>query len=362
MDTITHSLAGAALAHTGFQEPLGAKRATWTAVLASNAADLDIIQVAFDGYDAYVFDHRGITHSLIGWVAATVILTAVFRLIWKDVRILPLALLIFLAYGGHLFMDVPTSWGTMLWLPFDDARVALDWVFIIDLVIWTILILPWFFRKRLGEKLVFRAAFVVLGLYYVFCGVAHGVAEASLELTLDHQQIPARISCLNSSQCPGGAACLPDRSDPKTGKRYERCDPAEDVCACVIHARQRVIPAPFAPFFWTAVAHDDTNAYVMNLTLPLVGVNFDKVFAHNLHHPAVAAFKRTKKGQRLFWWLRAPQIDLIPVDENRLRLHIHDLAYYNKFVEKRSLAHFRYKVLMEKRDGRWVVLKNEGFR
>ncbi len=361
MDIITHSLAGAALARTGFQEPLGAKRATWAAVVASNVADLDIVQMTFQGYEAYIFDHRGITHSLVGWLVATALLTGLFRAIWRDVRIGPLALLIGLAYGAHIFMDVPTSWGTMLWLPFDDARVALDWVFIVDVVIWAIFILPWFFRKGLGEKLVFRAAFVVLGLYYVFCGVAHGVAEASLELTLDHQQIPARIACLNSSHCPGGAACMPDRTNPETGRRYERCDPGEDVCACAIYARQRVIPAPFAPFFWTAVAHDQKNAYVMHLALPLVGVNFDKILVHNLHHPAVVAFKRTKKGQRLFWWLRAPQIDLIPLDNNRLRLQIHDLAYYNKFLEKRSLAHFRYNVLMEKRDGRWVVLKNEGF-
>ena len=80
MDVITHSLAGAAMARTGFQEPLGAKRATWAAVVASNAPDLDIIQMTYAGYDAYIFDHRGITHSLVGWLVATVILTGLFRL------------------------------------------------------------------------------------------------------------------------------------------------------------------------------------------------------------------------------------------------------------------------------------------
>ena len=71
--------------------------------------------------------------------------------------ILPIALAggLWWAYGGrtrfgwlslisaagvaiHLLYDLVTTWGTMLLYPFSSERFALDWLFIVDLVTWTL--------------------------------------------------------------------------------------------------------------------------------------------------------------------------------------------------------------------------------
>ncbi|WP_410964399.1 metal-dependent hydrolase, partial [Salmonella sp. SAL4447] len=58
----THTLVGIALARTSLDRV--APFATWTAIIASNLPDIDIV-AQFWGTDAYLDHHRGITHAII---------------------------------------------------------------------------------------------------------------------------------------------------------------------------------------------------------------------------------------------------------------------------------------------------------
>ena len=156
MDPLTHFLTGGCLGRSGFNRK--SALATVTMVLAAEAADIDVLW-EFRGSIAGLQHHRGITHSFIGvpFVAAAV-LSLVFLLHrWRsrkrppaEVSPTPSARLpvrwgylyfcAVLAALSHLLLDYTTAYGIRLFEPFNYRWYSWDIVFIIDPVIWILLI------------------------------------------------------------------------------------------------------------------------------------------------------------------------------------------------------------------------------
>jgi membrane-bound metal-dependent hydrolase YbcI (DUF457 family) len=145
MDNITHSLFGATLART----PLGrAGRGTTAAlILASNAPDIDIVATA-GGTLKYLEWHRGPTHGPLGIVGLGLVTAALVygarRLIdggrtasavnvHNNASFVQLAGISILGVLFHILMDLPTSYGTHLFSPFDWHWYAFDWMPIVDI-------------------------------------------------------------------------------------------------------------------------------------------------------------------------------------------------------------------------------------
>lgn len=163
MDNITHSLVGYTIARAG----LG-RRTPYAAaalVIASNAPDVDVVSVFRGGSVAYLAAHRGFTHGLLGFVvlAAATAATLTAWLAWRrrgDAGLPPVSLAIAgrlfgLALCGvmlHALMDLPTSYGTRLFSPLDWTWYALDWLPIVDIFLWAVLVLGLIVAAR------FRAA------------------------------------------------------------------------------------------------------------------------------------------------------------------------------------------------------------
>jgi hypothetical protein len=56
---------------------------------------------------------------------------------------LPILFLIYtVGLGSHIFLDLITSFGTMIWSPINYARSAWDWLFIVDLTLTSLALLP----------------------------------------------------------------------------------------------------------------------------------------------------------------------------------------------------------------------------
>ncbi len=317
MDPVTHALTGAAIGRAGFQNKLGAKCATLTGVFAAEAPDVDIVFRFFSSSD--VFAHRGISHSLVGVVLGAVLVTAVVRIFAKSAPVRPLALLVALGYASHVLLDGATSGGVALLSPFNTDRMALSWLFIVDIVLFLLLVIPWFMRKVMPEIKAFRSMLVLSGLYLAMCGFAHGVAEASLELTLERHQIDAEI-------------------------RY-------------------VMPAPFAPLRWNVVAMDARNYYQLNLNLPAVPETFNQTRPHHLGHPAVDALRRTDKGRWLFKKFRAPIATVEKLGTGHVRVIIDDLRFHHWLSQHWGVRYFRFVIEMKKDEkGRWLKATSGSFR
>ena len=154
MDPLTHFLTGACMGRSGFNRKTAL--ATATMVLAAEAADLDVVW-GLKGSIAGLQHHRGITHSFVGapFVAAAVVgfMYLLHRFILSKRRprakastpALPvrwgyLYFCAVLAALSHLLLDYTTAYGIRLFEPFNFRWYSWDIVYIVDPLIWIVLI------------------------------------------------------------------------------------------------------------------------------------------------------------------------------------------------------------------------------
>jgi len=131
----THTLVGLALARGGLDR--WSRHAGWTAVIASNLPDIDIVAGLYD-MPAYIEYHRGITHSFVGIPVLSIALAAaMFRFTGNWIRTFVIALL---SMSAHLFLDYLNTYGVRPFLPFDGAWFYGDALFVIDPVFDAVLV------------------------------------------------------------------------------------------------------------------------------------------------------------------------------------------------------------------------------
>jgi len=136
MDTLTHALSGALFARAS--APHDARVSVAARVGAGFFAcafpDADWV-LSYVSPITYLTQHRGVTHSIFLLPVWALMLAWLFARIdrgkqvcWRDYFGVCL-----LALGLHIAGDVITSFGTMIYAPFSNARVAWGTTFIIDL-------------------------------------------------------------------------------------------------------------------------------------------------------------------------------------------------------------------------------------
>jgi inner membrane protein len=166
MDNLTHTLFGATLART----PLGraGRGATAALILASNAPDIDVV-TTLEGAVSYLQWHRGPTHGPLGVVGLGLVVAG---LVWIGSRVLDrtrtatharFASLTAISIAGvlcHVLMDLPTSYGTRLFSPFDWHWFAADLMPIIDIYLLSVLAACLWF----GNRLEWRRRNVIIAL------------------------------------------------------------------------------------------------------------------------------------------------------------------------------------------------------
>ncbi|HVQ77767.1 MAG TPA: metal-dependent hydrolase [Candidatus Binatia bacterium] len=132
MDPLTHALVGAAAARVALARPLGP--AAWLPGIAGALIpDLDGLARLSGDPLAYATYHRHFTHALLfapvgGAVAALPwLLRPAMRGRWLAVYAAAVT-----GYASHGLLDAVTSYGTLLFWPFSNARVSLSWISVID--------------------------------------------------------------------------------------------------------------------------------------------------------------------------------------------------------------------------------------
>jgi len=157
MDPITHGIAGSLLGKSLFSKK-NARVAIFAATLGAVFPDVDTAaDIVTRDPLAIVKYHRGITHSFFGLPFFAAGLAWLTRRVGKKLGIeMPSWLMLTLIYGvgiaSHILMDGTTSFGTRMWAPFSQRRVAWDLIFIVDLVFTSILLAPqvvaWIYSDR----------------------------------------------------------------------------------------------------------------------------------------------------------------------------------------------------------------------
>jgi inner membrane protein len=219
MDNVAHSLAGLALARAGLGRTTAG--ATAALVIASNLPDIDVVSGLF-GSAAFLEQHRGLSHSIVGAPLLALALAIVLRWTVRGARFLPLLGCSLVGVAGHVLMDLSTNYGTRALLPFDGTWYAWDLVFISDPFVWGLLLASILAFR--GREMSAQIAAVGLGLLLTYVG-ARAVLHA------------------------------------------QALDAAHDMLGNVPLQRVAALPAPLSPFRWKILADAGDRLYSGELNL-----------------------------------------------------------------------------------------------
>lgn len=174
MDTITHGIVGALAGkalfagrdvpaespRTGESHAISsptARAAIVACTIGSMFPDIDIFAGPLAHNPLAIMEwHRNITHSALmlpiwAFLLAVVSVPLARWLKWKSPPFWTLFAIYAVGIGTHIFLDLATSFGTMVWSPLRYIRPAWDWVFIVDLTLTSIALVPqlaaWCYRE-----------------------------------------------------------------------------------------------------------------------------------------------------------------------------------------------------------------------
>ena len=167
MDTITHGIVGALAGKAlfaGCDVPAGSGKSDSSHALSSPTAraaivactlgamfpDIDIFAGPLAHQPLAIIEwHRNITHSAVMlpvWAlllaSASIPLTRLVK--WKPPPFLTLFVIYAAGIATHIFLDLVTNFGTMVWSPLRYSRPAWDWIFIVDFTLTGIALVPQF--------------------------------------------------------------------------------------------------------------------------------------------------------------------------------------------------------------------------
>jgi membrane-bound metal-dependent hydrolase YbcI (DUF457 family) len=164
MDPITHGIAGALIGKAFFaergptQSEQAGRVATISATLGSIFPDVDVGAELLSTNDLAILQiHRNVTHSFLCLPVFAVALAALTRWYarrrgWETPSWAALTVIYTVGLASHILLDLATSFGTMIWSPWNHTRATWDLVFIIDFAMTAIVLLPqtaaWVYRER----------------------------------------------------------------------------------------------------------------------------------------------------------------------------------------------------------------------
>jgi len=212
MDTITHGIVGAlagkalfagrdvpaAFAGSAESRALSsptARAAIVACTLGAMFPDIDIFAGPLVRNPLAIMEwHRNITHSAVilpvwALLLAGASIPAARWLKWKAPPFLTLFAIYAVGIATHIFLDLVTNFGTMVWSPLRYSRPAWDWIFIIDLTLTAIALVPqfaaWCYREPRhfwGRAICAWAALSTgaLGAYWFANGTGFGFPIAAV--------------------------------------------------------------------------------------------------------------------------------------------------------------------------------------
>lgn len=133
MDSLTQAALGAAVGEAILGKKLGNHAMIWGGIFGT-VPDLDILASPLLDTARELEFHRGASHSLLLMVLASFLLAKPLAKLWKRQKVSPArsGTFIFLIWFTHVLIDCFTVYGTSVFWPFSEMRVAFNHIFIID--------------------------------------------------------------------------------------------------------------------------------------------------------------------------------------------------------------------------------------
>jgi len=178
MDPLTQGVVGTTAAQLVSRKQVKVAAAV-IGFFSGMAADLDVLTSSSSDPLLFLEYHRHFTHALIFIPFGALICTLAFRTVFRrwfinnDVGFRETYLFSFAGYATHAVLDACTTYGTQLFWPFSDVRVAWNNVSVIDpLFTIPLLLVIYFATFKRSTKLAYFGA--IYALSYLGLGVVQG--------------------------------------------------------------------------------------------------------------------------------------------------------------------------------------------
>jgi membrane-bound metal-dependent hydrolase YbcI (DUF457 family) len=348
MDPITHGIVGALAGKalfagrdvqamsldgtlSGAKSSLTPRAAILACTIGSIFPDIDVFAGPVARNPLGILEwHRNITHSLVMlplWAAllAAASLPIARWLHWKRPSYSMLLVIYAVGLATHVFLDAATSFGTMVWSPLGYSRVAWDWLFILDLTLTAIALVPqlaaWCYREP--RKFKGRAAAVwaalslsAFGVYalaalagYGFAIGFVGVVIAVIALTLF---VPAvrdtGFGCRRASWCRAGLALLCAYLALASGMHRKALADVGHFAAThhLPDENLAAIPLPPALTHWAGVIRNPEGVWRTTFHEPGGTVSHTQFYSDAQSDRYVKEAKKLRDVQVYLWFARFP--------------------------------------------------------
>lgn len=172
MDIVTQGLLGSSVALAGAKRT-EIKQAAWIGCVAGLMADADVLIRSSTDPLLFLEFHRQFSHSLL-FIPVGALIAA--SLVWVIIRIfskpgLPFKRIYYYSFLGYMLsglLDACTSYGTQLFWPFSNQRVAWSLVSIVDPIFTGVLIVALFMAIKMKLLIFVRFGLALCFVYLIF--------------------------------------------------------------------------------------------------------------------------------------------------------------------------------------------------
>lgn len=372
MDTITHGIVGALAGKAlfaGLDVPAGlaqggearavsaptARVAIVACTLGAMFPDTDIFAGALAHNPLAIMEwHRNITHSAVVLPVWALLLAAVSiplaRLVkWQAPPFLTLVLIYAVALASHIFLDLITNFGTMVYSPVNYIRVSWDWVFILDLSVTSIALVPqlaaWCYRDAEQFR---RRAFAVWGLLtaaaigaYFFAGsagypfsfaVVPAVSGIFAVVIFSPSGEGAGFLWTRANWCRGGLALLAAYIGLAGAMHYKAAGDVRRFAASRNLKVEKLAAFPLPPTLthWVGLISTPEGVWRTSFNEPSGAIERTQLYFSARDLPLVEQAEQLRDVQTYLWFARFPLWRVVPANGNETEVDINDVRFFRE--------------------------------
>jgi membrane-bound metal-dependent hydrolase YbcI (DUF457 family) len=373
MDTITHGIVGALLGKALFagndvsaghsnsgavQEALSsptARVAIAGCTLGAIFPDIDIFAGPLAQNPLSIMQwHRNLTHSIVMLPLWAIILAAVSipisrALKWKSPPFLFLFGIYAVGLASHIFLDLVTTFGTMIWSPVQYSRPAWDWIFIIDFTLTSIALVPqlaaWCYREpgQFKRRAVSVWALLTVGAFgtYLFASAAGygfpllivAVASAIFAAILF---LPAAqgsgFGWTRANWCRGGLAFLCVYIGLAATQHHKAFADVEQFAAAQhLHVdKLAAFPLPPTLTHWVGLVNTPQGVWRTTFHEPSGSIEKTQLYAETPPSEFIERAKQLRDVQVYLWFARFPVWHMRQTSSGQTVVEISDVRFFRE--------------------------------
>jgi len=372
MDTITHGIVGALAGKAlfaGRDVPAGAAEGGVARAVSSPTAraaivactvgamfpDIDIFAGPLAHNPLAIMEwHRNITHSAVLLPVWALLLTALSiplakLLKWKYPPFWNLFAIYAAGIATHIFLDLVTNFGTMVWSPLRYSRPAWDWIFILDLTLTSIALVPqlaaWCYRepgqfrsRALGVWAAltagaFGAYFLAGAAGYGFPIASVGVVSAIFAALIFMPAIHgAGFRWTRAAWCRAGLAVLCVYIGLAAVAHHKAFEDVEQFAATQHLQAETLAALPLPPSLthWVGLIGTPDGVWRTTFQEPGGAIENTQLFLDAQSLPLVEEAMKLRDVQIYLWFARFPVWRLVRLGGNETAIEITDARFFRE--------------------------------